>query len=289
LVGSNYAARDFLQDTLTADTSNNQFVLTDPHGGQLRFWDFSTNVADNQQGQFQSYTDVAGNVTQVTSETSDNLVAEVQSAVTVGSTTITESYALDYVSSGVNSGMIESVTLRRKVNSGSWSTVRSVDYTYYDGYEDFGSVFDLKTATVKDADGSAIDTSYYRYYEAEESGGYEHGLKFVFTPASYARLTASYSDPTTVDDDDVAPFADDCFEYDGTHRVVTHVVQGDGSSTASEPVTGLGTYPYSYAASSNFATYNSWTKKTVETLPDGHQDLWFTNVSVRPSTGRSLR
>ena len=41
---------------------------------------------------------------------------------------------------------------------------------------------------------------------------------------------------------------------------------------------GLGTYTYSYTTSSNAAGYNSWATKTVETLPDGNQNIVYTNA-----------
>src|SRR6266545_3022101 len=82
------------------------------------------------------------------------------------------------VSSGVNTGLLSNVTLRRKVNSGSWATVRQVDYAYYGTGETHGNPGDLKTAIVKDASGNALDTSYYRYYQAGDANGYAGGVKY---------------------------------------------------------------------------------------------------------------
>src|SRR5437588_362459 len=77
--------------------------------------------------------------------------------------TITESYLYTYASSGPNAGLLESVTLRRQTNAGPWSTVRSIDYAYYDGVEANGNRGDLKTAILRDSAGGVIDTSYFRY------------------------------------------------------------------------------------------------------------------------------
>jgi hypothetical protein len=71
LSGGVYVARFFLQDILTHDTANSQYVLTDPTGAQVRFNDWSVGLAALKRGQFKSYTDAYGNVTSVTSWTSD--------------------------------------------------------------------------------------------------------------------------------------------------------------------------------------------------------------------------
>ena len=79
------------------------------------------------------------------------------------------------------------------------------------------------------AAGTVLDTEYYRYYTSSSSTGYQGGLKYKFGRDSYGRLAAAFSDPTTATDTQVAPYADDYFEYDGVHRVTTHTVQGAGS------------------------------------------------------------
>jgi hypothetical protein len=246
--------RDFFQNRIVADPDNDQYVLTDPTGAQMRFWDFVEGVSSLKFGQFQSYKDPAGNVTQVTAQAGDR-PGEVQRSSTVGGTTITESYLYTYNSGGVNDGTIASVTLRRKVNNGSWTPIRRVDYAYYGELEAHGNAQDLKTATIKDltvAGEPVIDTQYYRYYTTlnNETGGYKHALKYAFGPASYERLKQAYypADPTTVDDNDAAPYADHHFKYDGLQRVVEHVVQGDGCSTCTG---GLGTYSYACHPSRN--------------------------------------
>ena len=96
--------------------------------------------------------------------------------------------------------------------------VREVDYTFYQPSEPFGNPGDLKTAIVKDEEG-AIDTTYYRYYQAGDANGYAHGLKYVFGPASFDCLQQALGDPSTLADGQVAPFADYYLEYDSARRV----------------------------------------------------------------------
>ena len=47
---------------------------------------------------------------------------------------------------------------------------------------------------------------------------------------------------------------------------------------------GLGTMDYAYAMNPNFPTsgtpnFNTWWMKTTETLPDGNQDIVYTNIN----------
>src|SRR5262249_4569675 len=177
----------FLQEQFSHNTSTKESPLKDTAGPTLLFSDFDFSLPAKQRGSLKSFTDGNGNVTQVTSRTSDGKPAEVQRSVTVGSTTTTESYLYTYLSSGVNIGRLSNVTLRRQVNGGSWTTVRQTDYTYHDGIVASGTAGDLKTAVVKDGAGNTLDTKYYRYYVAGESNGYAGGLKYVFNADSYAR------------------------------------------------------------------------------------------------------
>jgi len=64
-----------------------------------------------------------------------------------------------------NVGLLGSMTLCRQVNGGAWSTVRQVQYGYYDGTQQYGGTLgDLMAATVED--------------------GYTDGLTYVFNPTS---------------------------------------------------------------------------------------------------------
>ncbi|MFL5241992.1 MAG: RHS repeat domain-containing protein [Gemmataceae bacterium] len=276
--GGAYTERFFLKDKLIPNTTSHDFSLTDSTGKVLKLYDFSTNNPTLQQGTLESSTDQYGNVTSVTSHAADGKITEVQSANTVGSTTITDSYLYSYFSSGANQNYLQNVTLRRKVNAGAWSTIRQTDYAYYDGVQAYGNLHDLQTAKVKDAAGNILDTKYFRYYLLGDANGYQSGLKYEFNPQSYARLAAAYANPLTATDAQVSPYADLSFQYDSSKRVSQEIVQGDGSSLAGSNV-GLGTYSYSYTGGPGGGTtdYNAWATKTVETLPDGNQNSVYCN------------
>jgi RHS repeat-associated protein len=279
LVSGVYVARDFAQEKLTHDATNNEFVLTDTEGGVLRFYDLSTNHPELQRGQFKSFTDAKGNTVSVTSHTTEGRVAEVQRSYTDGGNTIIESYLYTHLSTLINNGLMESVVQRRKVGSGSWVTQRSVEYAYYGNGENYGNRGDLKTATIKDAAGNTLDTTYYRYYKPNEANGFAHGLKYVLGPASHARFSQEVGNPLTATDSALAPYADNYFEYDSYLKVTKEIAQGAGCSACSG---GQGTFTYSYTGNFNggyvgSSDYNVWTRKTVETLPDGNQNIVYAN------------
>jgi hypothetical protein len=201
----------FVPDQLGHDTAAQEFLVTDTKGAQLHFYDFNT-ATGRRWGKFKSSVDAAGNVTAITSWTSDDRPAEVQRTTPAGATPqVRESYLYSYVSSGVNQGLTSNVTLRRQTaGSTSWTVVRSVDYVYYDATEpNNGNAGDLKTATVKDANGNPLDTTYFRYYPRQGTATSPFdGLKYVFNPPSYARLVAAVGNLAAAPDTQVAPYAD---------------------------------------------------------------------------------
>ena len=78
-------------------------------------------------------------------------MGEVQRSVTVGGVTTVESYLYSYLTSpDPNAGKMSSAVLRRKIGTGSWSTVRQAQYAYYGSSESHGNLGDLKTATIQD-------------------------------------------------------------------------------------------------------------------------------------------
>jgi RHS repeat-associated protein len=265
LAGGVWAERLFGQDKLVYDAANTQYVLTDTRGGVSRFHDFSPSLPDAQRGALKGYADPAGNPVALT-YTAAGLVNEV-TRVAGG---VTESLLYAYLSLGdPNPGLLESVTLRRRVGAGGWVPVRSATYAYYGAAEDHGNLGDLKTATVRAGDptGPALNTSYYRYYKPGDAGGYAGGLKAAFGGSAYARLVYDHgANPGAHPDALLAPYADRAFTYDAHRRVAT------------ETTAGRGAVGFAYTASANPAGTNSWAVKTVETLPGGDTATVYTNA-----------
>ena len=283
-VNSNPTPRFFVQDQLTH--SNGEFILTDTAGDQIDFYDFSQGpIGSSRSGRFKSMTDASGNSTIVTSWTANGNPAEIVRSTPAGvNPPATESWLYSYVSSGVNQGLLANVSLRRLGADGTWTVVRQVDYTYYNSGEAYGNPGDLKTAVVEDGAGNALDTSYYRYYPSY--GGFD-GLKYVFNPDSFARLSAAVADPFTATDQQVAAYADNYFEYDAERRVSKEVAQGttcDCSNTG-----GQGTFTFSYLMNFNNPDGpNSWTYRTIETLPDNSPTFVSQNIVYCNSYGEVL-
>jgi RHS repeat-associated protein len=268
-----YVAQYFSQDGLALDGATGDLVLTDTLGDVTRFYGFG--AAANLRGKFRSYTDSYGYQTSTTYNGSGQLTKTTR---TDGSTT--ETYNYTYNASGDNAGLMSRATLSRSTSPGTF--VRIVDYTYYASGAAAGNVGDLQLEQVKDGAGNVIDTTYYRYYTADSATGFADGLKYVFHQDSYARLAAAVANPLAASDATVAPYADNYYEYDADRRATKSVVQGDGCACGG----GLGEYSYAYSPSpyaGAFAgDYNVWTSKTVETLPDGNQNIYYYNAAGEP-------
>ena len=154
----------------TYNSGIDTYTFTDGLGNQTVFDGFSDAWLPAQQGQFASMTSPGGTAVEVTSWTADGHIAEIQ-ATADG---ITDSYLYAYVGSGVNEGLLASVTDRRSTDGGTdWQYVQGVSYTYYNGtdYSSSGNAGDLMTATILNPTGTyddttwtAISTDYYRYY-----------------------------------------------------------------------------------------------------------------------------
>ncbi|MBX9582155.1 MAG: hypothetical protein K2X87_17765 [Gemmataceae bacterium] len=266
LAGGVWTERLFGRDKLVYDAANAQYVLTDTLGGVTRFYDFSAALPEAQRGALKGYADPAGNPVTLAYNPANGALTE----VTRLAGGVTESLLYAYLSLGdPNPGLLESVTLRRKVGAGAYTPVRSATYAYYGAAEDHGNLGDLKTATVRagDAAGPALNTSYYRYFKPGDAGGYAGGLKAAFGGSAYARLVYDHgANPGVHPDALLAPYADRAFTYDARRRVATETSAGRGAVS------------FAYTASGNPAGTNSWATRTVETLPGGDTATVYTNA-----------
>ena len=278
--GYNPAVDD--HSTLQYFTNTDQYVLTDAAGDQTWFYGFLSSTPTDLQGQM---------IKQVAADGSKLWVhhndAGQVTDVTRSSGSQVEQWVYAYLPAGnANAGLLSSVTLQRSTNCGAnYTVVQQVAYTYYTSTSQHGSLGDLEFASIYDGDNLSdpIDTYYYRYYTAAEiadevagtgtATGYVHGLEYVFSPASYDRLVGIYgSNVDALSNTQVAPFADNYFQYNSSLQCTEDVVAGAGGGSS-----GQGTYTYSYTDSSNELGYNSWAMKTVQTLPDGNENIIYTN------------
>ena len=181
------------------------------------------------------------------------------------------------------------MTLRRNVDGGAWTNVTAANYTYYGYQESFGGEEDLKTVTTQVWNGTAwqnTGTTYYRYYpwfltgssssssssSSSNTGAtvnpLNHLPKYVVNPAAFDRIVAAGLNPLTVSDATLSTYADYYFEYDTSRRVTKEIVQS-----------GSQTFLFAYAQSAFGNGYNAWSTKTIETLPDGNQNIVFSNYA----------
>jgi hypothetical protein len=254
-----YKPRFFTHETLVHDATNKQFILTNARGEITAFFDFDSTRPSALRGQFKSFTDAYGRETLANYNESNLIASFVQRS---GGQTAGYHYA--YHSGGANIGRLQFVTYR--ING---ENVRRAKYDYYDGLSGFGSVGDLKRATVQqftNSSWSAIAISYYRYYKAGDSDGFEHGLKYVLTPVGYARMVELGITPEISTDAQLRRFAQHHFRYTAQKGVHTEMVRG-----------GSLTYNYARTHSANVNNYNSWKTKAIESLPDGNQNIVYAN------------
>ncbi len=276
-----YSPSFFNQDGLTYSSTTDQFTLTQADGTALVFYGFGTSRPAAQRGQIASYTDPKGNATTTTYDATTGRLTSIQR--TDGTTTA--AYAYTYVASGIDAGLVANIALKRGPYGGTLATVQQVAFAYYDGTTASGSARDLRSVTLEDAAGSDLGTTYYRYYTDADiaaggagSHGYVGALKYQFDPQSYARLVAAVGTPTTATDAQVAPYAQQYYEYDSVHRVNLTTVQGAGCSCSGS--TGQGTYTYAYSTNpSPGSGTNAWVTRTTETRPDTNQNIVYANAS----------
>lgn len=264
-------------------------IETDTAGNQTEFYDFSASPTEIR-GKFKTYRDAAGN--QINTTYSGAQLTEVTRSFTTGTVTLKESFLYTYIASGQpNEGLLSNVKLRRKTwdtslgqteTSQSYTTIRQVDYAYYNTGDSHGGLNDLKTATIKDGAGTALETSYYRYYTGyyyTSNPGYAGHLKYVLDGKAYARLAAAVSDPLTATDQEVKDHAQYYFEYDEQNRVSIQVVPAMGSSSSSA---GMAKQKFEYFDNPNsdpnpyLIDTNVWRRKTVEYMPDSTES-WIDN------------
>jgi RHS repeat-associated protein len=271
LVGSTYQGRFFDRGLFTALPGTLEFRYIDSNGNRFLFNDFSTSFLPAQRGRLKSITDVNGNTTVISgwhSNGSPSLVERVDALSGAG-----ERYAYTYDSTSQLTGITQ---LRRLSAASSWETIRTVEYAYRTNNT-------LGLTTIKNALGQVIDKSYYRYYSANQSGGYENAIKMVLGVQAFERLVFDKGNAgslITLDeltDADIKSYADQYFEYDSLKRVTKTVLSGSNCSICS--ASGQGTFTLEYRENTVGGGVNTWKLSTKETRPDGSTRTIYTNYA----------
>jgi RHS repeat-associated protein len=253
------------KSTFELDHENNQYVKMDSKGGKTLF---HANHA-KLEGRFKGIIDPKGNKTTAQYNNKNQMTSLVMASGDQTSANQTSGYHYEYQGDTSTSPI---KTVSHQVNG---QNVRRCNYAYY-GYGEAGGVpKDLKTAQVEQFDAESgtwleINKSYYRYYTTFANPGFPSGLKFVVGPEAYARMLKADIAPETATDSELAGYADYYFEYDAYQRVTHETVDGGAQSF---------TFAYTEMGNPEDDTYNTVAMKTVETLPDGSQNIVYTNAA----------
>lgn len=256
-----YVPQYYQQDTLVFDGAANQFVLTSAGGRQYWYYGFDAGV---KAGLLRAIVDPAGNIIPLAYDSLGRVVS-------IGRTFGDQETGFYYTYVDGTSAQLASVTIQ--VNG---TDQRQASYSYYAEGSENGLPGDLETAVIADWNTSTsawdtIKTSYYRYYIADGSGGFEHGLQYALGGEAYAEMVAADLTPETATDEELAEYADYYFEYDTSNRVTTETVKG-----------GAYTYNFAYENGVTSSDFNQWTMKTTETLPDSSENIVYTNTYTQP-------
>jgi RHS repeat-associated protein len=252
--------------TIVEDDPNNQIIITDAEGAVYTFWNFASGNG-GKKGRLQSKYSPDGSSYTVITWNGSGQPEETQTVVGSGGTAITESITR------TTSGGVTTDTLRRKIGTGSWTTVRTAETSLVNG----SSLNEIQVT--KDASGNAIGTTYFRY-DGNQYQGSNGRVKYVFGPDAYARLVAAFgTNVNTLTDGQIDDYADRAFVYDSMGRVTSTTVAGDGCSACTA---GQGTYTYAYIVRESDARHaNVWVRKVVETLPDASTNTYYFDAENR--------
>jgi YD repeat-containing protein len=247
--GSSYVAQGFVLDQLT--NSGTDLQLTDTKGNVTLYYGFDSSIAKELRGKVKQYTDAGGNKTVFTYDATSHLLTKLQRKLGNSSTVLEE---LDYTyGTGSHTALVTDVTMQRADASNVLGVVRSVHYDY----QDFGNLNLLQLATIENPDNSAVSYDAYRY---DAKGRLTHvleGESVMRAAAELGKTPAQISDPSTVTNAQLEPYADLIFVYDESNRLGVQTIKGKGS------------YTYVYETpSTNANDFNSWKTKTIEYLPD---------------------
>ncbi|CAG1010355.1 hypothetical protein PHYC_03836 [Phycisphaerales bacterium] len=193
-------------------------------------------------------------------------------------------WTYEYSTVGGNE-MLTSITIA--VNSGSWTTVWSSEYSYYTTTEtDEGLAGDLKMVTETrplSSGGNEVRKTYLRYYTSS-SPDLRHLLKFKVDPEGVRRIEQATLDPAAMSDADLKAYSSLYYEYNSVGRVtelLTSAGCGCGGSVAGtyEFTQTFNSYSGGYADDGSSAPgdwgYSRWASRTEVSNPDGTKTAFY--------------
>ena len=259
------------RNVLSKNTGSGELTLLSPDGTKTVF---NSIISSTNPGLMKSQTSPGGVVKTLSGSFGPNQSLHTVQSYTSGSTTFDESFLQTFDANGT----LSTVTRRKRTNGGAWENIEIVQYNYFDGTTSFGSVRDLRVSTKRSWDAAtssfvAPKITMYRYYKTgvDPAIGFEHGLKYVMSPASWQRAIDDGKDPGTMPDSEFAQYADQYFQYDPATR---RVVLWRTNSGTQQYTLSYSNNPHPQLAPQQF---NFWTKKSVLTRQDGSKQISFAN------------
>lgn len=284
------------KDTTPSDGVPGTFVYTDQVGNETYFFDTDSD-AGSAQGQFWKVVDPAGNIAYFGHATSAS--SAISSGYTGGKPWVAYDATGRRFTYTYASDMLTKV--EAEVNNGSWVSVGTVEYSYYDGTDGTdgnGSNGDLQqvkiTTPLTDNGIELVQCKLYRYWKnnfvTTTNPGRAHAIKLIvgfegcrkYDFAGDATFDQDYLTETTAN---LKPYADAYFEYDSSERIVKAYSQGQCDCSGGS---GDGVYDYEYETngsySDNTAGYDEdeWYGRTVVKRPDDAYETHYYDEAFQP-------
>ncbi|HMN42745.1 MAG TPA: hypothetical protein PKE29_18035, partial [Phycisphaerales bacterium] len=252
------------------------YTYFDKRGNQIVFF----GSAGNGTNQLWKMIDPAGNTAYVHSLTASTAASGFSAGLIFSMFDASgHKYAFTYTTVG---GAFKLQTVEAQINSGSWTTVAKVDYAYYASVDnDKGRIGDLKLVTITHkgvSGGDYVRRKYYRYYtraydNSDGRRGETHSIKMVVGFDGVRQYDPSGTSFYSASDAALKPYSESYFEYpSGDYRLANATFNGNCGCAGGTS----GTYSFSYADGSNYATdiadtsYDTaWGRRTVIAQPDG--------------------
>ncbi|GJQ29735.1 MAG: hypothetical protein HBSAPP03_16190 [Phycisphaerae bacterium] len=284
-----------------SETTPELYRYNDAHGNEWTFfgwWDDEDNWVDAHNASGQLWTAVnadgggaamyTGHATNPVTALDDGFVQDVYSNPTARASVVYDGAGrrMTYAYTTVNGWpMLASITVA--VNSGSWTTVWSVAYTYYtDTVTGKGRAGDLKviTETQPLTSGSDVRQTYFQYYtDNTENSDESHLLKLMVEPDGVRRANGVEA-LDEMSDEALHTYASVVYEAYNQYGQVTEMFVagscgcgGSGGVYLFEPHMQTAVSPYTADGEGETGNWASsrWRRKTVVTAPGGRMQAFF--------------
>ncbi|MEE8153797.1 MAG: hypothetical protein V3T53_02430 [Phycisphaerales bacterium] len=243
------------------------------------FWVDDADIDDDIEGSIWRIIDTDGKIAYVGHQT------DASQALTDGYDATTGAITTAYDSAGrrftytYTSGMLTQV--KAEVNSGGWTEVGKVDYSYYVDANSHGEDDDLKLVTITtpltDSGVSQVRKKHYWYYEgtydATTNPGYHHQIQYIIDFEGYRKYDWGQDsnlddDPLSATEANLKSYASAYFEYDTERRIVEAWFNGACGCSGAASGTHIFEYETNGSYTDNTGYDTTWKSRTIVKKPD---------------------